>query len=377
MVDFPFEFIEQFGTYVAPGASGPIVDVTPGTGWFTYISPATPPVISVTGGDAYDNFTLPYGRGFLVSTGGSVAGPNGTSNATASHGVLGGSVNHYLCSRYLVTNLNNAIPGVCMTGAGFTGNGDPLFGVNIGQLGDLRVYINGSFYKSFSPGKFHNMVWYFIELYHINQSPGADRCVVWVNGEQIMDETVGGNLSTIDRVGMFRFGAGTLTNTRCYITDMGYAKDISTPKESLLPLRDVVFARLLCDADTAQQDWLVQGIQDAFETLGNIPPSLTNFIYAENVGDISEFEVDDLPPNILNVYCVVHKYKAAKEDEGPAEVQGSILIPSQSVTMPGSGFGLSLSFDYRNDFYYINPNTTAAFTPAEVDDMQLKYERTV
>ena len=141
---------------------------------------------------------------------------------------------------------------------------------------------------------------------------------------------------------------------------------------------DMSVVRLPPDADVAGGGWTVTGAATGSAALDNVPGLTTEYIEADVVGDISEYEIPSLPPGVFQIHNVRHQYRAQKTTAGDSNVQGGLVV--NGVDYLGAD-NVMLEGTYENYFdnYPVNPNTGVAWVPTDfdADKVQLRYERTL
>lgn len=136
---------------------------------------------------------------------------------------------------------------------------------------------------------------------------------------------------------------------------------------------------LLPDADTIQADWTPVGSATGFGAIDeNTPDGDTTYITAGapgSPGPISEFGIQNLPAGISAISAVVIVEMARKTEAGPANTQWSVISGVSETA--GADKPMTEIYTYRQDVFETDPASAAPFTPAEVDALLIKVERTV
>jgi hypothetical protein len=111
--------------------------------------------------------------------------------------------------------------------------------------------------------------------------------------------------------------------------------------------------------------------------LNESPPNDTGYIYA---GDpppaASILNVEELPAEIVGVRGIISVGRSAKSDSGDGNLQMS-LSPNGTDWDDGADNPVSTAFTYYYDVSEVSPDTTAAWTPVEVNALEFKLNRTV
>lgn len=132
---------------------------------------------------------------------------------------------------------------------------------------------------------------------------------------------------------------------------------------------------LFPDANTATADWTPVGAATGYECIDEANPDEdTTYITAATVGLESQFGLQNLPAGISVVNAVVMVERARKTEAGTANTQVSVV--SGASTTAGADKPLTEVYTYRQDVFQTDPASAAPFTPAEVDALQFKVERT-
>lgn len=132
---------------------------------------------------------------------------------------------------------------------------------------------------------------------------------------------------------------------------------------------------LFPDADTIEADWSVVGAADGFAAINQAAPdSDTTYISSTTPGEVSEFTLQNLPAGISNISAVVAVGMMRKTEAGVANVQMSAV--SGAAETPGADRPVTERYTYWQDVFETDPASAAPFTPAEVDALRIKFERT-
>lgn len=142
-------------------------------------------------------------------------------------------------------------------------------------------------------------------------------------------------------------------------------------------LGDTSIILLLPDADETPQDWTPASGVDNFEMINNVPFNDAEYIETATIGDQSQFSLTAPPPDIFAVHAIQHQYRAQKDDVQATQMQGAIILPGGPITELGADNVLTQQWNYFADVSEENPDTTAAWTPGDLDTIELRYERTV
>lgn len=135
---------------------------------------------------------------------------------------------------------------------------------------------------------------------------------------------------------------------------------------------------LFTNANTAQADWTAVGAATGYEAIDEpSPDGDTSYITAgvpSSPGIISEFGIENLPAGVSAISAVVVVEMARKTEAGPANTQWSVISGASETA--GTDKPMTEIYTYRQDVFETDPASAAPFTPAEVDALLIKVERT-
>jgi hypothetical protein len=135
---------------------------------------------------------------------------------------------------------------------------------------------------------------------------------------------------------------------------------------------------LFPDADTIQADWTVVGAANGFDAIDQVTPDGdTTYITAGIPGSptpISEFGMENLPAGVSAISGVVLVNFSRKTEAGVANVQMSAISGASETA--GTDQPMTEIYTYRQDVFETDPASAAPFTPAEVDALLIKADRT-
>lgn len=167
---------------------------------------------------------------------------------------------------------------------------------------------------------------------------------------------------------------------------------VSTPQ--ILSMKDVVFwngdgsvnndfigpcgvYRLTPNADVSSGWSRTSGATD-YGLVDEAPPDDADYIYAGEspIPAASIMSLTDLPPDIISIRGVISTARAEKSDGGDGDMQVS-MSPNGTDWDAGADNAMSTAFSYYYDVSEISPDTAAAWTPVEVNAMEVKLNRTL
>jgi hypothetical protein len=129
------------------------------------------------------------------------------------------------------------------------------------------------------------------------------------------------------------------------------------------------------DADTAVEDWTVNGAANGFEAIDDVPPDGdTSYLLGALEGDQSEFELPDLPPETALIAGVFVPVMGRLEDAGTGEVTVSLI--SNGEVDAGDPITLTTAYTYWGTVFERDPNTNAPWTRAALEDALVRIEKT-
>jgi len=133
---------------------------------------------------------------------------------------------------------------------------------------------------------------------------------------------------------------------------------------------------LVPDADTAADDWVPDSGVTGYTQIDEVPPDGdTSYIEAQSTpGDISEFALEDLPPEISAVTALYVTPMLRKLTAGTANVQVSMI--SNAAVAAGADRPITEVYTYWADVFPIDPDTGAPWTAAAVNAALLRLEKT-
>ena len=131
---------------------------------------------------------------------------------------------------------------------------------------------------------------------------------------------------------------------------------------------------LLPNADTAEEDWTPATGADSYEMVNNVPPNDAQYIQAANPGDLSRFDLTNLPAEVVSVAGIVALARVVKTDAGNAKIR--LGVTSGGDTDTGAELPVSMAPAYLQSIFELDPDTDAPWTVSGVNACQLQIERT-
>lgn len=197
--------------------------------------------------------------------------------------------------------------------------------------------------------------------YRVNGVPIASSSTLTTNGTAVAQIWLGGQGS----------GGGTFTDT---VYDNFYIYD-EAGSDNNDWLGEMEVFTLFPSADTADDDWALSTGSSGFTLIDNVPAANTSYIEGVNPGDISKFEVGNLPTVNMDIAGIQVATSAFKSVSGTITMEHGVEINSNDdITATGSLQQTTQT--YHNYLIQYSPDTSALWTPSEVNDLLLVYERT-
>lgn len=263
----------------------------------------------------------------------------------------------------------NGPPGLALYLAQFRSSGGVQCGLGIGTDGVLRVYgastgvVLGAAAAALATGP---LVWNFVEIeVELHDSTGA--AGVWVNGQKVID------LSNVDTKGQ---SAADITEF-AFLAPVpgpgspGIVDDLYVTNGTRLGECRVVTLRP--SADTADADWTPSTGVDHFAVVDETSVNGdTDYAASANAGDLELYNLGDLGFTPAGVFAVQCKICARKDDATTREVRTKIR--SNGATNDGATVALTSSYAYYSDILETDPDTSAAWTAAAVDALEVGQE---
>lgn len=134
---------------------------------------------------------------------------------------------------------------------------------------------------------------------------------------------------------------------------------------------------LFPDADTGVADWALSSGSDGYALIDNLPANGgTDYIEASAPGDESVFGMANLTATNIAPTAVQVNLNASKTSAGAVSVQFGPRTNGVDDLSPGSNLTQS-QFLYFHHITEVNPDTGLAWTPAELNALEIKVSRSV
>jgi len=132
---------------------------------------------------------------------------------------------------------------------------------------------------------------------------------------------------------------------------------------------------LFPNGDTAEADWLKSTGTDGYALIDENSPNDADYIYSTAVNDLSEFDLEDLPPEITYVRGLGIHARMSKSDSGAAFVK--IGMKSVAATSDAAERPVTTIPTYWRDTIDVDPNSGARWTRASLNAGWLRLTRSL
>lgn len=129
------------------------------------------------------------------------------------------------------------------------------------------------------------------------------------------------------------------------------------------------------NGDTASTAWGRSSGASDFDMVDETNPNDTDYIYSTTAGDLSEFELTDLPPEITYVRGLMLLGRLSKADAGVAYTKFG--MKSVAATSDATARPITVEPTYWKDFMNIDPNSGARWTRASLNAAKFRITRTI
>jgi hypothetical protein len=137
----------------------------------------------------------------------------------------------------------------------------------------------------------------------------------------------------------------------------------------------VIVKHLRPNGDVALNGWTTSSGSTGFNLINQSPPNDATFIQADDtLPGIAQFDIDDLPPDIVTVKALIPITRSRKIDGGDGSLQTGL---TGTLTDLGADNPITTAFTYRWDVSELSPDTGTPWTPVEVDAVRFDIDRTL
>lgn len=217
--------------------------------------------------------------------------------------------------------------------------------------------------------------WHHIELKAtLHDSTGAIE--LRVNGVPVLDlENIDskGAGATVAQIEHFVRMADLVGGGYTYIKNPLFWNSSGSVNNDFFGTCDVLW--LPVDADVSF-NWTPSTGATGFNLIDNAPPDDASYIEADiALPAASEFDFEDLPPDVSSVRGLIMLGRQWKIDGGDANTQMTLV--SNGDDADGTDRPMTVSPTWWWDVSEVSPDTAVAWTPAETDAATIKINRTV
>lgn len=213
--------------------------------------------------------------------------------------------------------------------------------------------------------------WQHYEFEH-NKTTGAG--AFYVNGVQRLTWS---GVDTADALEFAQITAaqGNTLGRLVYIKDLVIADSSGT--ENTGTIGTVFVRRLKPNADIALGAWVPSTGTTGFNLLAKDAVNDTTYLSANDTLPSADmrFDMENLPPDITSVRALITVVRSRKIDGGDGNLQTAIS-PDGTNWDNGADRPITPAFQYDFDVSELSPATATAWNPIEVDDLELRIDRT-
>lgn len=249
-------------------------------------------------------------------------------------------------------------------------NTTAILWVAIQADGSIAIYKTGNVLLAQSGPILTANTWYHIEFkYNIDDTIGY--CEVRVNGETVA-QINNADLGTTP-AGIFQIYNYWDSNIDIRVDDV-IAWDTTGPVNNDF----IGQARVLTvfpASDTPVADFVVTGAASGYQAIDEVPPDDdTSYIEGVNAGDISEFGMPALPPEVVSIVGLFIPSRSKLSAAGAATLQISMV--SNGQVAPGVDRGLGVGWTYYTDKFETNPDGGGAWSKSAFEAALIRLEKT-
>jgi hypothetical protein len=132
---------------------------------------------------------------------------------------------------------------------------------------------------------------------------------------------------------------------------------------------------LFPNGDTAEADWAKSTGTTGYTLIDEHNPDDTDYIYSTAVGDLSEFDLEDLPEEITYIRGLGIHQRLSKSDSGAAFTKAG--MKSVAATTDAAERPITVAPTYWRDTVDVDPNSSARWTRASLNAAWLRLTRSV
>jgi hypothetical protein len=132
---------------------------------------------------------------------------------------------------------------------------------------------------------------------------------------------------------------------------------------------------LFPNGDTAQADWAKSSGTVGYSLINEASPDDSGYIYSTAAGNLSEFDLDDLPTQITYIRGLGIHARMSKSDAGAAQLK--LGMKSVAATSDASARPITTIPSYWVDQINVDPNSSSNWTRTSLNAAKLRLTRSV
>lgn len=132
---------------------------------------------------------------------------------------------------------------------------------------------------------------------------------------------------------------------------------------------------LFANGDTAEDDWQKSTGSSASALIDEADPNDADYIYSTTAGDLTEVDLEDLPPEITYIRGLSIHGRMSKSDSGIAMTKQG--MKSVAATTDAAERSITVDPAYWRDMVNVDPNSGARWTRASLNAAWLRLTRSV
>lgn len=127
------------------------------------------------------------------------------------------------------------------------------------------------------------------------------------------------------------------------------------------------------NGDTAETDWIRLSGANDYEMIDETDPNDADYVYSTAAGDLAEYELTDLPPDISYIRGLILLGRMSKSDAGIAMIKFG--MKSDAATADSAEFPITVEPTYWYKFQNTDPDSTARWTRASLNAAWFRLTR--